>query len=898
MAEDSLAILPRNMGQQAAGQKKKAAPRKFIPQQKGALITENPLEEDCPYTFSDSPAYLRQKKAEDEAKRAVELEGKEETRGFLRSVEELAHKQRWDEAFQVLEKRTAVPSGLFLVTRALLRWKFCHYSSALHDAEEALKKYGSSTKAGPLAAALASFARLCLGSEVQDKGSCSKELRPLLDAWEQAEQLTLTRHALGQGLFKPRKEERLQEPGCPVDGMQAEDGTYSAGGGVRLGYVLLKNQKDLNAPVVLHFHGTGETAADYLQPQLAEKYRDLPVHLFVADYRGYGWSGGEPSLATFLKDAEPLAEKLPELFVQHGLSWPYPGGLILSGRSIGAQVAVHLAVLFPTLFRALVLDSAVATSATGDRLGEARLAALKQFHKELEHANLEVLQPLDAELWRLGTLDKIRAFNGQLLLLHGLEDALVPYEGSESLHAATSSRQKELVLVKDASHNNIGHHQEYWHALRSFALKVQLDNTLPSVGPVLEHLCAVCAQKAVSKCGRCQKVWYCSRSHQAEHWKAHKGSCAGTAEPKVLKEADASLVTLVSAEIVSSSSSSSSSLASLTSTLAMVLMQEHVSGVYISWHAESPDLAREVEAQLSQTRGKSSKTVMWLESRVKKSDFEHLKAASALMANGASQAWVTLIRPGQIWNRRFSALVMPTLRRAAADSRVIAVRCGKCVRSSGSESCSTPEEVEAALATGSVKISEAVDQVSSLLVHAKTLQAFLEATPPLALQHRFCAHRYIHKMSNTFGKKVMEVALPEVEWMRFEGEVSSMQEAEEEIHDNLRRGQELVRNSSQRFNEVDDSTQAQDLPSRLQDPDEAAEMISSIRTSILRRMILRAGETLDLKEVKELSMDLVTDAVEAAGLDQVIGIQSWARQTAVELAQAAGEKLDVKLREK
>lgn len=92
---------------------------------------------------------------------------------------------------------------------------------------------------------------------------------------------------------------------------------------------------------------------------------------------------------------------------------------------------------------------------------------------------------------------------------------------------------------------------------------------------------------------------------------------------------------------------------------------------------------------------------MWLESRVKKSDFEHLKecfcfecdiktstplrrnsklgtvpwkdlkAASALMANGASQAlavcilcslqlgwilsrkaWVTLIRPGQIWNRR------------------------------------------------------------------------------------------------------------------------------------------------------------------------------------------------------------------------------------------------------
>ncbi|CAJ1392662.1 unnamed protein product [Effrenium voratum] len=886
MAEESLAILPRSMGQQPT-QKKKAAPRKFIPSQKGALITDNPLEEECAYSFSDSPAYLRQKKAEDDAKRAAELEGKEETRGFLKSVEDLAHKQKWEEAFHVLEKRTAVPSGLFLVTRALLRWKFYHYSSALRDAEEALKNYGSSTKAGPLAAALASFARLCLGSEVRDKGSCSKELRPLLEEWEQAEDAALKRHALGQGLFKVRQEERLSEPVC-VEGMQAEDGTYPAGG-VRLGYVLLKNQQDATAPFILHFHGSGETAADYRRPQLAEKYRDIPVHLLVADYRGYGWSAGEPSLATFLKDAEALAEKLPELFVQHGLAWPYPGGLILSGRSLGAQVAVHLAVMFPTLFRAMVLDSAMATSATGDRLGDSRLAVLKQWRKELENANLEVLQPLDAEMWTLGALDKIRAFNGQLLLLHGLSDDLVPYEGSESLHAAAASRQKEIILIKEANHNNIGQHQEYWHSLRRFALKVQLDSSLPSVGPAVEHLCAVCAQKAVSKCGRCQKVWYCSRSHQADHWKTHKVSCQGGAEPtpKVVKEAEASLIAVVAAEITSES------LASLRATLASVLAQDQLKALYISFHAS--ELAGQVESELEELQKKSnSVTMKWSKSADAISFFEHVKAAMALTCSETAQAWVSLVSPGQLWSSRYSSVLLPTLRRAAADPRVLAVRSRRCARlSSGSAA-----EVDDAFAGKMAELSQD-EGVGSILVLAKTLQAFLETSPVPALQSDLCAHRFAHKMLNAFGKKVLEAPLPEGEWMRSVSETCQLpgsQVTDQEAEDNARRGEELVKSSSSRFDAPE--AEREQLPTRLRDASEASEMIGAIRTSISRRFILRAGEAVDPKDLRELSEDLVTDAIEAAGLDQVIGIQSWARKTALDLAQAAAEKFEVKVRDK
>lgn len=36
-----------------------------------------------------------------------------------------------------------------------------------------------------------------------------------------------------------------------------------------------------------------------------------------------------------------------------------------------------------------------------------------------------------------------------------------------------------------------------------------------------------CPVPAVSRCGGCQKVGYCSKEHQKLHWKDHKGDCCG-----------------------------------------------------------------------------------------------------------------------------------------------------------------------------------------------------------------------------------------------------------------------------------------------------------------------------------------------------------------------------------
>ena len=55
---------------------------------------------------------------------------------------------------------------------------------------------------------------------------------------------------------------------------------------------------------VLYFHGNGETVANH--HWVALLYRQKRLNLFVADYRGYGDSGGKPTISNMVSDAHTL----------------------------------------------------------------------------------------------------------------------------------------------------------------------------------------------------------------------------------------------------------------------------------------------------------------------------------------------------------------------------------------------------------------------------------------------------------------------------------------------------------------------------------------------------------------------------------------------------------------
>ena len=83
------------------------------------------------------------------------------------------------------------------------------------------------------------------------------------------------------------------------------------------------------APTILFFYGNGETATDY--NGIAPFYNQTGLNFFVADYRGYGRSGGWPSFTGMLTDSHVVLEYASGMLESAG----YTGRIFVMGRSMG-----------------------------------------------------------------------------------------------------------------------------------------------------------------------------------------------------------------------------------------------------------------------------------------------------------------------------------------------------------------------------------------------------------------------------------------------------------------------------------------------------------------------------------------------------------------------------------
>ncbi len=204
----------------------------------------------------------------------------------------------------------------------------------------------------------------------------------------------------------------------------------------------------------LWFHGNGGNLSTRIS-QLERAHHLLGVHQFIFDYRGYGRSEGKPSEQGTYLDARAALhylEQRPDVD---------PNQIVFFGHSLGAAVAIELAVSHPP----------------------AGMALIAPFSSIRDMAKLALPLPLAGWIVRnhynsLAAIPKVRA---PLIILHGELDEIVPHSQGIKLYQAANA-PKRFVTLPDASHNN-AHHvaaDVMSHALLEFRNDLAAGNLNPA----------------------------------------------------------------------------------------------------------------------------------------------------------------------------------------------------------------------------------------------------------------------------------------------------------------------------------------------------------------------------------------------------------------------------------
>jgi len=167
--------------------------------------------------------------------------------------------------------------------------------------------------------------------------------------------------------------------------------------------------------------------------EIAPFYHERRLNIGVADYRGYGTSGGVPSLGALPGDARAIFEGAKRELAGRGFN----DRLWIMGRSLGSISALELAYRYPDRLQGLIVESGFCSVV--------RIITLLGFPPPGVD-----LEKIDQEC-----LEMIKNISVPTLVLHGEQDTLIPVEEAKDLYRQLGSRKKELLIIPAANHNDI-----------------------------------------------------------------------------------------------------------------------------------------------------------------------------------------------------------------------------------------------------------------------------------------------------------------------------------------------------------------------------------------------------------------------------------------------------------
>jgi fermentation-respiration switch protein FrsA (DUF1100 family) len=183
---------------------------------------------------------------------------------------------------------------------------------------------------------------------------------------------------------------------------------------------------------LLFFHGNGEIVADY--DEIGAVYNQMGINLLAVDYRGYGRSGGKPSVSAMMRDCHIIFDFVRKWLKKNN----FYGPILLMGRSLGSASVLELAAAYKSSIGGLIVESGFAYAGPLLALLGIDSASLG-FKEEKGFRNV----------------DKIKHFDKPTLIIHAEFDHIIPFTDAQALHDACPSGAKKLLKIFGANHNDI-----------------------------------------------------------------------------------------------------------------------------------------------------------------------------------------------------------------------------------------------------------------------------------------------------------------------------------------------------------------------------------------------------------------------------------------------------------
>ena len=183
---------------------------------------------------------------------------------------------------------------------------------------------------------------------------------------------------------------------------------------------------------ILFFHGNGEIVADY--DDLGPIYNQMGINFLAVDYRGYGRSGGEPTVTAMMRDCHVIFNFVRKWLLKND----FPGPMVPMGRSLGSASVLEIAANYQDLMGGIIVESGFAYA--GPLL-------------KLLGINLERLGFKEDKSFR--NVDKIRHFHKPTLIIHAEHDHIISFSDGQALYEACPAANKTFLNIPGANHNDI-----------------------------------------------------------------------------------------------------------------------------------------------------------------------------------------------------------------------------------------------------------------------------------------------------------------------------------------------------------------------------------------------------------------------------------------------------------